>query len=137
MGDVVILETAQHVNDGVDFADVGQELVAEAFALRRTADEACDIDEGNPGRDDLLGAGDRRELLETRIRHGHFPGVGLDGAERIVRSLRGGRARQRVEQCGLADIGQPDDAAFETHGIGVLQGDTCGLCMDVTCRVKG
>ena len=35
MGDVVILEAAQHMDDGVDLADVGEELVAQAFALAR------------------------------------------------------------------------------------------------------
>ena len=33
MGDVVILEAAQHMHDGVDLADVGEELVAQPFAL--------------------------------------------------------------------------------------------------------
>jgi hypothetical protein len=35
MRDVVVLEAAQYVDDRIDLADVGEELVAEAFALRR------------------------------------------------------------------------------------------------------
>ena len=33
------------MNDRVDLANVGEELVAETFALRRAADQPCDIDE--------------------------------------------------------------------------------------------
>ena len=54
MDDVAVLEAAHDVGDGVDLADVGEELVAEAFALRRAAHEAGDVDEGEPRRDDLL-----------------------------------------------------------------------------------
>ena len=53
VGDVVVLEAAQHVGDGVDLADVAQELVAEALALGGAAHEAGDVDEGQPRRDDL------------------------------------------------------------------------------------
>ena len=45
MGDVAFLEAAQDVADRVDLADVGEELVAEPFALAGAADEAGDIDE--------------------------------------------------------------------------------------------
>ena len=41
--------------------------------------------------------------------------VGLDGAERIVLGGDAGLG-QRVEQGGLADVGQADDAALEAHG---------------------
>ena len=115
MGDVVILEAAQHMDDGVDLADVGEELVAQAFALRGAAHQAGDVDEGDAGRDDLLRLGDRRDLLQARIGHRHLAGVRFDGAERIVGGLRRRRPGQRVEKRRLADVGQANDAAFETH----------------------
>ncbi len=37
--DVVILEAADDLDDGVDFADVGEELVAQALAGARTLDQ--------------------------------------------------------------------------------------------------
>ena len=43
--DVGILEAAHHVNDRVDFADVGQELVAQPFALAGALDQAGDVQE--------------------------------------------------------------------------------------------
>ena len=45
MRDVGILEAAQHVDDGVDLADIAEELVAQPLALRRAAHQAGDIDE--------------------------------------------------------------------------------------------
>ena len=45
MRDVVVLEAAKDVDDGIDLADVAEELVAKPFALRRTAHEARDVDE--------------------------------------------------------------------------------------------
>lgn len=54
MGNVVILEAAQHMHDGVDLADVGEELVAQPFALRGAAHQTGNVDEGDAGRDDLL-----------------------------------------------------------------------------------
>ena len=43
------------MSDGVAFADVGEELVAEApRPSRGAAHEPGDVDEGEPRRDDLL-----------------------------------------------------------------------------------
>ena len=52
--DVAVLEAAQHVGDRVALADVGEELVAEAFALAGALHEAGDVDKAHPRRDDLL-----------------------------------------------------------------------------------
>ena len=41
------------MDDGVDLADVGEELVAEAFALGRAAHQAGDVDERELGLDFL------------------------------------------------------------------------------------
>ena len=55
--------------------------------------------------------GDRRERVEPRIGHGDLADIRLDGAEGIVRGLRRGGLRQRVEERRLADVRQADDAA--------------------------
>ncbi len=67
MGDVVVLEAAQDVDDGIDLADVGEELVAETFALGGAAHEAGDIDEGDAGRNDLFRLAGCRQQLQARI----------------------------------------------------------------------
>ena len=53
-GDVVVVERPQHEHDGVDLADVGEELVAEALALARPLDEAADVDDLHRGVHDVL-----------------------------------------------------------------------------------
>ena len=103
MDDVVVFETAHHVRDGVDFANVREKLVAQALALRCPGDQSCDIHELHRGRQNLLRMHDGGELLQTRIRHRHHAHIGINGAKGII-FRRDLRARQRVEQCGLAHI---------------------------------
>ena len=115
MGDVAALEAAQDVDDGVDLADVGEELVAEALALRGAADEAGNVDELELGLDLAGRPGDLGDPVEPRIGHRDPPDIGLDRAERIIGRLRRRGLGQRVEQGRLADIRQPDDPAAKTH----------------------
>ena len=56
----------------------------------------------------------RRQRGEARIGHGHDPDVRVDGAERVVLGGDAG-ASQRVEERGLADVRQADDAAADAH----------------------
>ncbi len=115
MDDIVVGETAQDVNDGVDLADVGEELVAQTLAPAGARDEAGDVDEFELGRNDLGRPGEGGDPLEPRIGHGNPADIGLDRAEREVGGGRRGRRGQRVEQRRFADIGQADDAAIKTH----------------------
>ncbi len=120
MGDVVVLEAAHDVRDGIDLTNGREELVAEPFALRRALHQPRDVDERQPRRDDLGGAGKLRQRLKPRIGHRHLADVRLDGAERIVRRLRRRGLRQRVEQRRFADVRHADDAAFESHDASLL-----------------
>ena len=43
--DIAIFKTTQNVNDGIDLANVREELVAQPFTLGRAAHKAGDIDE--------------------------------------------------------------------------------------------
>src|SRR4029453_3898048 len=52
--------------------------------------------------------------------HQHLADVRLDRAERIVRRLRRRGRGQRVEHRRLADIGQAEDAACETHEVSLV-----------------
>ena len=52
VNDVASGKAAHDMNDGVDFADVGQELIAQTLPARGAAHQAGDVDEGEPGRDD-------------------------------------------------------------------------------------
>src|ERR1700732_4873969 len=103
------------MGDRVNLADGREKLVAEALALRGAAHQARDIDEGQPRRNDLRGFGNSRQFVEPGIGHRDLADIRLDGAKRIIRRLRRRRFGQRIEQRRLADVGQADDTAFETH----------------------
>jgi len=110
-------EASDHVGDGVDFADVGEEFVSHAFALRGAGDEAGDVDEAECGGDDLFGGDELVDGVEARVWDLDDADVWLDGGEGIVCG-EGAGGGECVEECGLADVGQADDAGFHGHGGG-------------------
>jgi hypothetical protein len=112
---VLVVEAAHHVHGGVGFADVRQELVAQALAGAGAGHQAGNVDELDDGGHHALGIDDRAQLGEPRIGHFHHAHVGLDGAERIVFRCDAGLG-QRIEKGGFTDVGQADDAALQTHG---------------------
>ena len=107
--DVLIVEAAHDVDNGVRAADVLEELVAEARALARALDEARDVDKLDDGGSLLLGVVHLGELIEALIGNGHHADVRLNGAEGVVGAFRA-RVGDRVEESGLADIRQSDDS---------------------------
>ena len=56
--DIGVFEAAHHVRDGICFADVGQELIAQPFTLGGARHQAGDIDELHGGGDYSLGLHD-------------------------------------------------------------------------------
>ena len=115
MDNISVGETADHMGNRVDLANMPEKLVAEPFAAGSAADQPGDIDEFELGRDDLCRLGEARGDIEALVGNRHSPEIGLDRAERVIRRLRRGGRGQRVEQRGFADIGQSDNAATETH----------------------
>ena len=111
--DVVILEATHDMDDGIDLADVGEELVAEAFALARAFDQAGNVDKLNRAGSPCWcwrshAAAPRRSSGTCTT-----PDVRVDRAERIVCRLRLARARQGVEQCAFTHIGQTYDTSLK------------------------
>ncbi len=113
MDDIVIIETTHDVHDGIDLADVGEELVAKAFPLTRASNKAGDIDEFNRGRDDFIRLGDLAKRVQTSIRNLNDAHVWVDRAKRIVCRLSLARARKSVEQCAFAHIGETYDTSLK------------------------
>mmetsp|Transcript_12449 Transcript_12449/g.53536 ORF Transcript_12449/g.53536 Transcript_12449/m.53536 type:complete len:246 (+) Transcript_12449:1128-1865(+) len=132
--DVVVVEASYDVDDGVALTNVGKEFVAETRTVRGALDEASDVDELDGGGHDVVlgGAGYRGERLEALVGDGDDAAVGLDGAERVVCSLRVAILDQCVEESGLADVGQADDAGLERH-----RGDRGGAESALRARGSG
>ena len=103
------------MHDGINFANIAEELVAEAFALARTFDEAGDVDKRKLCRDHLRALGDCSDLIETFVRNCYLTDVRLNRAEWIVRSLSSLRFSQCIKEGRFADVWQSDDPATETH----------------------
>ena len=102
--DVVIDERADNVADGVTFADMGEEFVAEAFAFAGASDEAGDVDKFDRSRDDFVGFVHFGEDVEAVVRNRHNTDDWLDGSKRIVRGERTS-VRERIKQRRLSDVG--------------------------------
>lgn len=113
--DIIVFEGTHNLADRVGFANVGEELVAQAFAFRSALDDACDVDEGDGGRHDLLRVHELGKHRQTVIRQWHDAGVRFDGGERIV-FRQYVVTGQCVEHGGLADVRQSDDSDSKRHG---------------------
>jgi len=98
--------------DGVGLTDVGEELVAQAFALGRAFDKAGDIGEFKRRINGLLRVEQLHQVVHALIRHLNNADVGVDGRKRIVLRQHLGIG-DRAEQSGLADIGQSDDSSSQ------------------------
>ena len=109
MDDVVVVEAAHDMHDGVALTDVAEELVAQTGALACALDQTGDIDELHDGGSLFVGLPDLSQLIQPLVGHGHDAAVRLDGAERIVGRLRVLGGGDGVEQSGLADVRQTDD----------------------------
>ena len=109
--DVVIVETAQHMNDSVRLADIGQKLIAETLAPRSPFDQPRDIDDLDGRRDRLFRIVDLYQVHDPLVGHRNHAHVRLDRAKRKIRRLRF-RIRQAVEQGRFADVRQPHDSAL-------------------------
>ena len=108
--DVVVVKAADHVDDGVAFPDVAQELVAQAGALGGTLHQAGDIHKFHNGRGLFAGLPDFGQLVQPGVGHCDDAAVGLDGAEGIVGGLGVAGRGDGVEKGRLAHVGQADDA---------------------------
>ena len=101
--DVFVLKAAHHVDDGVHFADVGEELVAQALAVAGALDQAGDVDKLQRRRGILFRVIHPGKHVQPLVRHGDHAGIRLDGAEGVVRRLRAG-AGDGVEQRAFAHV---------------------------------
>jgi hypothetical protein len=112
--DVLLLKAAHHLDHGVGFADMCQELVAEPLASRGSAHQTRDVHQLQRSRHDPLGAHKRSQGLEPRVGRRDHAGVRVDGAERVV---VGGRSRDRecIEQRALPHVGEADDPRPQCH----------------------
>ena len=76
MDDILVIEAANHVDNGIGHADVGEELVAKTFALAGTLDQTGDVNELDDGGSGLLGVVHLGELVQTGVGTATTPVLG-------------------------------------------------------------
>ena len=108
---VIVVEAAEHMQYGIGFADVGQELIAQPLALGSALHQSGDIDNLHRSRHHRLWLTHVDQAREPVVGHGYHAHIRLDGTERKVCRLRLG-VRQTVEQGGFAYIRQAHDTAL-------------------------
>ena len=118
MDDIVVDESADDLTDGIGFADVREELVAQAFPFGGAAHDSSDVDEIDGGIEDAFGGEDLRQPAQPGVRQRDHAHVRFDRRERVVcrENLVLG---QCVKHGRLADIGQSHDSNSQSHGIQV------------------
>ena len=118
VGDVLVAEDAGHLADRGRLPDVGEELVAQALALRGAADDAGDVDELDRRGEHLRRTEELGQPRQPLVGNADDTDVGLDRGERVVRREHVVLG-QGVEERGLPGVGKSDDADRESHGRGV------------------
>lgn len=130
MGNIAIFKAAQHVGDGIHFADICEKLVAQPFAFAGAFYKAGDVYKRHPGWNDLRGIRDLCQSVEARIGHGHIPDIRFNGAEREICGLGGCGFGERIEKGGFPHIWQTYDAHFEAHARVSFAAFSALLCVE-------
>ena len=106
-GNVVVDEGTQHQHDGVDLANVGEELVAEALAFARSFDESTDVDHLDRRMDDVLALRHLGQSIEAIIGDLGHSDVRILGGEGIGGS-EGATTGEGVVKGALPCVGKAD-----------------------------
>ena len=109
MDDVVIGEGADDLADGVGFADVGEEFVAQPFILGGAFHNSCDVNEANGGGFDHFRPENFGKFVQPWIGQFDEANVGFDGGEGIVR-CKHIVACEGIKEGGLAHVWQANNS---------------------------
>ena len=87
VGDIVVVEAAQHVDDGVCFTNVSQELVAQSLALAGAFYQSGDVYNLACGGHNAARMHDFGKLGEPLVGHGNHAHVRLNSTKGEIGSL--------------------------------------------------
>ena len=103
--DVVILEAANHMHNGIHLTNVAEELVSQSLALGSALDQTGNVHKFQRCRRKLVRLVHLRQLVQTAVRHGDNAHVLFNGAERVVGRFCAGIG-QRIEQGAFSHVGE-------------------------------
>lgn len=101
-----IIEAANHLEDGIDSADVRQEGVTQSSTSRGTTGQTGNIVDGQVGRNLGLGLVMLAEPVEPLIGDDNAGLLGVNGGIGEVGRVTQGGLSDRLEECRLADVGK-------------------------------
>ena len=84
MDHVGVLKETDHVKNRIDFANIGQKLVAKSFTLSRPFHETGDIHKAAGCRNGFLGLEEFGQAGQARIRHCHDANIRLNCRKRVI-----------------------------------------------------
>ena len=84
MDHIRIFKAAYHMNNGIHFTDISQELISQTFALGCALYQTGDIHKFNDSRSDLLRIVKVSQKLQSFIRYGNHTHVWINGTKGIV-----------------------------------------------------
>ncbi|MPN63921.1 hypothetical protein SDC9_211688 [bioreactor metagenome] len=84
MNDIGIFKSPDDMDNGFDFTDMGQELVAQTFAFGSTFYQTGNIIELNRCFNFLFGMIHLGQAVQPLVRHRDDTDIGLNGAEGII-----------------------------------------------------
>jgi hypothetical protein len=111
MNDLTGFKTSYDMNYGVDFANVGKELVSQTLAFACPFDKTRYVDKVDRCMNDPAAFENFREVIKPPVRYADRSDIGVDGAKRSVfrRSIG---ACERIEQSAFPDVGKSYDTYF-------------------------
>ena len=104
------------MNNCVNFANVGQKLIAQPFTFGRAFNQSGNVNKFQLRRRNRFRLNHLGQLVQTRVRNRHAAGVRLNRAKRKIGGLCSNRLGQSVKQRRLSDIRQTDNTAIKSHG---------------------
>ena len=87
MDDIVVIEAAQHMQDGIRLPDIRKELVSKSFPTGSTFHQAGDIHNFHRGGNGAFGLANIREHLQPLVGHVGGTHVRVDGTKREIGAL--------------------------------------------------
>ena len=102
--DGFVFKAAHYLNHRVGFADRVQELIAQAFALRRTANQAGDVHELYAGGHYFFRLDELCQRRQTFIRNGDDSDIWFTGRKSVIGDQRRGLPGHRIKERRLSDI---------------------------------
>ena len=105
VNDVVVFKATNHVQYGVNLANVGKELISQTFALGCTLNKTCNINEFDNCGGVLFGVIHFRQNVHSLVGNRNYTDVWLNGAKGVICGFRA-RVCEGVEKRTFSYVGK-------------------------------